>query len=162
MTPHRIDIVELVKQCQAALTGSAPTPIGYTDKVALEKNTLPPSLGASAINVYALWVRKLEAVPQAEVGAWKIMYIGQRSSKSGWPRVRQHLFSTPKGTQSKLGQVRAVIESGAELGVTAILVEPDSMRLAIEEELIRLNSRSVNDLPWNEKARSKARRKLLA
>lgn len=58
MTSHCIDISELVKQCQITLTESPPEPIGYQDKVALEKNALPPSLGTSAINIYALWVRE--------------------------------------------------------------------------------------------------------
>lgn len=68
----------------------------------------------------------------------------------------QHLFSTPQGKKSKLQEVRAAIESGAQMGVTAILVEPDSMRLSIEEELINRNSLSVGHLPWNRKARAKA------
>lgn len=38
---------------------------------------------------------------------------------------------------------------------TAILVEPDLMRLAVEEELINLNSKQLGDLPWNKKARAK-------
>ena len=124
--------------------------ITYQNGVALESNKLPESLGGTPINVYALWVRADTR------STWRLMYIGQRSTKNGWGRVKQHLFSTPKGTQSKLAQVRAVIESGAEVGVTAIHVEPDSMRLAVEEELINLNSKSQYDLPWNQKARSRA------
>lgn len=153
MTAHRIDISDLVKKCQSTLIDSIPHPIAYQDKVKLKNNTLPPSLGKTPLNIYALWVRR-EEEPQ-----WKLMYIGQRSAKQGWHRVKQHLFSTPKGTQSKLHQVRMMVESGAEMGVTSLLVEPDSMRLSIEEELINLNSKLPTDLPWNDKARAKSGKK---
>lgn len=150
MTVHRIDITDLLKKCQVALIDSTPEAIPYQDKVLLENNQLPPSLGSAPLNIYALWARTTEA------SKWTLMYIGQRSTKNGWNRVKQHLFSTPKGTQSKLAQVRAVVEAGAEIGVTSLLVEPDSIRLAIEEELIGLNSKSPADLPWNDKGRAKS------
>ena len=98
--------------------------------------------------MYALW-RRTEAD-----GKWELMYIGQRSHKSGWSRVEQHLFSTPQGTQSKLREVRTAIQSGAQMGVTAILIEPDSMRLSVEEELINRNSSSDGHLLWNRKGRA--------
>lgn len=88
------------------------------------------------------------------------MYIGQRSLKFGWSRVEQHLFSTPKRTQSKLNEVRAAIDFGSQIGVTAIQVQPDSMRLAIEEELISRNSLSAEHLVWNKKARAKLPKRL--
>src|SRR5262245_7871545 len=125
MDPLHIDISALIAAAQDRLLGSVPCPIDYVDKKALENNELPPSLGKSPINVYALWKR---ALPD---GKWELMYIGQRSHTSGWSRVEQHLFSTPQGTQSKLQEVRAAIQSGAQIGVTAILVEPDSMRLSV-------------------------------
>lgn len=153
MPPLHIDISTLIADCQVRLIDSIPVPIGYADKGALENNKLPASLGTMPINVYALWSRA------GATTAWVLMYIGQRSSKFGWSRVEQHLFSTPKRTQSKLCEVRAVIESGAEIGVTAIFVEPDSMRLAIEEELIKRNSQSEADIRWNKKARAPLRKK---
>lgn len=149
MDALRIDISALIASAQERLLGSVPCPIDYVDKEALEKNKLPSSLRKTPINVYALWKR---------IGSeerWELMYIGQRSHKAGWSRVAQHLFSTPLGTQSKLQEVRAAIESGAQIGVTAILVEPDSMRLSVEEELINRNSTSDGHLLWNRKARAK-------
>jgi len=145
----RIDITALIVAAQERLLDSVPTIIEYVDRTELEKNQLPPTLGNSPINVYALWKRNM-----AE-GEWELMYIGQRSHKSGWSRVAQHLFSTSKGTQSKLEEVRAAIESGAQMGVTAILVEPDSIRLSVEEELINRNSSSNGHLLWNRKGRAK-------
>jgi hypothetical protein len=149
MDALRIDIAALIVAAQERLLASAPCPIDYVDREALENNKLPPSLGGSPINVYALWKRG------GSNGEWELMYIGQRSNKSGWSRVAQHLFSTPQGTQSKLQEVRAAIASGAEMGVTAILVEPDSMRLSVEEELINRNSSSDGHLLWNRKGRAK-------
>lgn len=145
-----IDISALIASAQERLLESEPCPIDYLDRDAIKNNQLPPSLGKTKINVYALWKR---------VGSeekWELMYIGQRSHKSGWYRVAQHLFSTPQGTQSKLREVRAAVQAGAQIGVTAILVEPDSMRLSVEEELINRNSSSDDHLLWNRKARAKA------
>ncbi|WP_143599106.1 hypothetical protein [Variovorax boronicumulans] len=149
MDALHIDISALIAAAQKRLLESAPVLIDYADRTALEKNQLPPLLGKSQINVYALWKRANSEEK------WELMYIGQRSRQSGWSRVAQHLFSTPQGTQSKLQEVRAAIEAGAQIGVTGILIEPDSMRLSIEEELISRNSSSDSHLLWNRKARAK-------
>ncbi len=149
MSDLNIDIGALIAAAQEQLLTSAPHAIDYVDKEALKNNQLPSSLKNSPINIYALWKRD---EPEAD---WELMYIGQRSFKSGWSRVEQHLFSTPQGTQSKLKEVSAVIATGAQIGVTAVRVEPDSMRLSIEEELINRNSQSDRQLLWNRKARAK-------
>ncbi len=149
MSALQIEINSLVAACQTALLSGTPHTISYTDKLALQNNQLPSTIDRSPINVYALWTRR---DPSED---WTVMYIGQRSFRSGWARVCQHLFSTPQGTQSKLNEVRRVIASGAEIAVTAIRVEPDSMRLAVEEELISRNSLSPDHLIWNQKARAK-------
>ena len=152
MSDLHIDISALITTAQKRLLTATPHTIDYVEKEALKKSQLPSSLKSSPINIYALWRR--ESVDSD----WELMYIGQRSFKSGWSRVEQHLFATPQGTQSKLKEVRAAIESGAQIGVTAIRVEPDSMRLSIEEELINRNSQSAQQLLWNKKARAKPTR----
>jgi hypothetical protein len=149
MDALHIDISIFIATAQERLLGSVPCPIDYVDREALENNQLPPSLGKTLINVYALWKRF------GSEEKWELMYIVQRSHKYGWSRVAQHLFSTPQGTQSKLREVHAAVEAGAQIGVTAILVEPDSMRLSVEEELINRNSSSDGHLLWNRKARAK-------
>lgn len=145
----QVDISALIKSAQEQLIETTPHTIDHADKADLAANKLPASLKAQPINIYALWKRA------GASGKWELMYIGERKKNAGWYRIGQHLFFTPKGTQSKLGQVRAAIESGAQMGVTAILVEPDSMRLAIEEELISRNSTTAGQLPWNQKGRAK-------
>lgn len=149
MNDLHIDISNLISTAQRRLIAAVPHMIDYADKEELKNNRLPASLKNSQINIYALWKR------DKPENKWELMYIGQRSFKSGWTRVEQHLFSTPEGTQSKLKEVRTAIESGAQIGVTAILVEPDSMRLSVEEELINRNSQSKDKLLWNKKARAK-------
>ncbi|WP_371435393.1 hypothetical protein, partial [Polaromonas sp.] len=79
--------------------------------------------------------------------------FSQRKMKDGWPRVRQHLFKTPEGTASKLHYVRHALASAREVGVTGALVLPDSLRLAVEEEVIFRNTSTPEALPWNEKSR---------
>ena len=148
MLPLQVDISSMIAAAQDRLVKSEPYVIEYADKLALKNNKLPPSLAVNPINIYALWKRE-------QGKTWELMYIGQRSFESGWPRVREHLFHKHPKTQSKLAKVRIALESGAEIGVTGILVQPDSMRLAIEEELICRNSQSAQHLVWNLKARAK-------
>lgn len=154
MTYHvdalHIDLSDLLATAQELLLEAAPNPIDYRDRTDLANNELQSSLRDSPINVYALWKRANDSEE------WELMYIGQRSYKNGWSRVKQHLFSTPKGTQSKLKEVQSAIKTGAQIGVTGILVKPDSLRLSVEEELIQRNSSSGSHLPWNQKSRAKA------
>jgi hypothetical protein len=147
-----LDISALLATAQRQLLESTPIPIVYHDRAFLKNNQLPLSLKKSPINVYALWMRANSDED------WTLMYIGQRSRKYGWSRVAQHLFTTPSGTQSKLQQVRAAIEAGAQIGVTGILIEPDSLRLSVEEELIQRNSSSGKHLLWNQKSRANVSR----
>ena len=153
MTYHtdalHIDISVLVAAAQKKLIESVPLPIKYMDMTCLENNKLPPAIKISPINIYALWMRAKSSEN------WELMYIGQRSYEFGWSRVEQHLFSTPQGTQSKLQKVRNAIKAGAEMGVTGILIKPNSLRLSVEDELIKLNSLSNNHLIWNRKGRAK-------
>ncbi|SEJ07047.1 hypothetical protein SAMN03159494_01591 [Achromobacter sp. NFACC18-2] len=79
------------------------------------------------------------------------MYIGERHSSAGLSRLRDHLFKVSSSTKSKLKEVRDVVRAGAQMGVTLILVQPESLRLTVEEELLLLNSRYIGQLPWNRK-----------
>jgi hypothetical protein len=148
LTTLTIDLSPLIEQCQVQLLAATPIEIAYADRDNLANNELPELIDRDPINIYAIWILQSGK-------AWKPMYIGQRQLSSGWSRVRQHLFSTPSGTQSKLEKVREVLSRGYSIGVTKIAVRPDSMRLAIEEELIFRNTPLNTDLPWNEKARQK-------
>lgn len=148
------DLCDLLERCRKALLDSDPVPVMYDDLIDLRKNQLPDSIRNSDINIYAIWTR------QNDSAGWRVQYIGQRSSRHGWSRVQQHLFHKPAGTQSKLDLVRDAIASGLQIGITGILVEPDFLRLSIEDELIRRETRQKGALPWNRRSRSKPKRNI--
>jgi len=148
MTDLYLDLADLVDKCRAALLDATPHAIQYGDVADLKQNYLPQGLVSSPINIYALWTR-------AQGADWSLKYIGQRSSKNGWRRVTEHLFWKHPKTQSKLDNVLQALLAGEELGVTGILVSPDSLRLTVEAELIRACSRA-GGLPWNQKGKTPA------
>jgi hypothetical protein len=149
MSPLQLDINSLIEQAQTALIESPPVPVSHHDVEDLAAGTHPEDVAGRRFNVYALWSRK---TAQSE---WTLMYIGERHSAAGLRRLREHLFKVGKGTASKLEEVRTIVRDGAQMGVTVILIEPESLRLAIEEELLLLNSRYVGQLPWNKRGVTK-------
>lgn len=149
MSPLQLDINSLIEQAQAALINSPPFPVSHHDVEDLAAGTHPEGVAGRKFNVYALWSRR---TAQSE---WTLMYIGERHSAAGLRRLREHLFKVGKGTASKLDEVRTIVRGGAQMGVTAILVQPESLRLAIEEELLLQNSRYVGQLPWNKRGVTK-------
>ena len=145
MANLHLDLTDLIESCRTALLDNTPQLIEYKDVAELRNNSLPTELIVSPINVYALWTR-------AKGANWSLKYIGQRSVKKGWSRVGEHLFWKHPKTQSKLDQVLQALLAGEELGVTGILVTPDSLRLTVEAELISLSSKN-GGLPWNQKGK---------
>ncbi len=153
MSTLSADIADLISKAETLLLSPPISPLIYEDMQDLRNNVLPTDYESRSINLYALWIRS------GPSEAWQCMYIGQRQQKKGWSRVREHLFYTPKGTQSKLAQLTECLRKGCQVGVTGVLVEPDSIRLAIEEELIYRNTLSACALPWNNKGRKKPLKK---
>jgi len=152
MSSFTLDITAFVEKCKAALLNGEPTPIEHKDKENLRNNCLPKPLTQSSINVYAIWSRVIGAT------SWSLQYIGQREYQKGWQRVGEHLFHKAEKTESKLDLVRAALSKGEEFAISAILVEPDCLRLTVECELIRVVTRDGGELAWNQKSRSKGRR----
>lgn len=151
MKPLQVNIDAVVLEAQAALIKAPPIAVTHHDIEDLAKNKHPDEIVGRKFNLYALWSRR------SSEQHWELMYIGERHSASGVARLGQHLFKVPSGTQSKLAEVRAVLRAGGQMGVTAALVEPESIRLAIEEELLQLNSRHLGQLPWNKKGVTKTK-----
>jgi len=151
MGEFHANLTNILDQYRAALLEAPPAIIVYSDLNDLRKNQLPESIQTSPINLYAIWSR------QKEKSNWMLQYIGQRSVKQTLGRIRQHLFYTPPGTRSKLQLVQKARESGEEIGITAIFIEPDYLRLSIEDELIRQTTQKGGALPWNKKSRLKVR-----
>ena len=136
-----IDLNPLLRDLQTELLGTSPIVVNYE---ANNPNTFDSILGS--FNLYAIWVN-------ANRKDWRPMYVGQRKRQFALQRLRQHLFKCPSATASKLHFVTAERNKGHIIGVTHALVDPDSLRLAIEEEIIYRNTRQVDDLPWNDKGR---------
>ncbi len=152
MSRLHLNLTDFIERCRVALLDTSPTAVDHADLIDLRKNQLPDTLRKNSINIYALWTRK------KSTSEWTLKYIGQRTTTACWRRVSEHLFHVYHGTESKLERVREALRNGHEIGVTAILVEPDSLRLTVEDELIRLSSRDAGSLPWNRKSREQKAR----
>jgi predicted small secreted protein len=79
-------------------------------------------------------------------------YIGQSKSIEARNRLSNHLIKKDKNTGAKLQFVKQHIEKGGKIKVSHILIEPESLRHYIEEELIKKHS---VDLDWNSHTRKK-------
>lgn len=90
-------------------------------------------------NVYALFVRRPD-------GPWLPMYVGERKSIGLRDRLTQHLISKDHRTGSMLEAVKAAVSAGEEIGVSLIKVQPESLRLYVEETIISMHKER---LPWN-------------
>jgi hypothetical protein len=143
----------LLLDADTALLRRAPTTIIYTNSTDLNANAsineavITQEVGEGA-NLYALWSR------DSDSDLWRVMYIGQRTRQFVVERIKQHLFQTPRGTQSKIEAVRQRVQSGKTIGLSTILVTPDPVRLSVEDQLIFRNTNAETDLPWNNKSRN--------
>lgn len=91
--------------------------------------------------MYALFVR------DAPSGAWALVYVGQRKSQGIRERLIQHLVKERPKTGSKFKQVQAAVNENSIIGVHVIKVEPESLRLFVEEKIIEAKGDS---LIWNQ------------
>lgn len=147
-----VDLKNAVDRCDDVLSDLAKIHIiEHPEVERIADGQLPIDLKTTTANLYVLWGRKRGAAE------WKPLYVGQRLSGACPARLTDHLFCLPKKRESKLEKVKALVRLQYEFGVTIARVEPDSARLAIEEEIINRWTPTTLDLPWNEKGR-KAKR----
>ncbi len=92
-------------------------------------------------NVYVLSVR-----PSGGNQNWSPVYVGQRKSAGLRERITQHLITKNHRTGSMLEAVKTAVAAGQEIGVSFIKVEPESLRLFVEETII---AKHKKELPWN-------------
>lgn len=92
-------------------------------------------------NVYVLSVR-----PLGENQNWSPVYVGERKSAGLRDRITQHLIKKNDRTGSMLEAVKTAVAAGQEIGVSFIKIEPESLRLFVEETII---AKHKTDLPWN-------------
>ena len=74
------------------------------------------------------------------------MYVGERKADGLRSRITEHLIKKDHKTGSKLAEIQAAVANGLEIGLSFIRVEPQSLRLFVEETII-VNNKSK--LPWN-------------
>lgn len=90
-------------------------------------------------NVYAIFVRRTDE-------HWLPVYVGERKSIGLRDRLTQHLISKNHRTGSMLEAVKTAVSAGEEIGVSLIKVQPESLRLYVEETIISMHKER---LPWN-------------
>ena len=147
-----LDIAAIIVQAETALLKAPPVEIWFNNRENLAESEVANSaifdrFRDAGLNIYALWVRSNKNAP------WILMYIGQSRASQSLERLKQHLFRVPEKTESKLAKVREEVAKGCHVGITAILVTPDSLRLCLEAELIFRNTTTATASPWNRKGR---------
>lgn len=110
------------------------------ERAPFKQRTKKDRLSASG-NIYFIFSNKV------------LKYIGQRHSESIKTRLNNHLFGSSYkvdkngkqiGTVSKWHKVKEELDKGNEITFKTILIKPESLRKAIELELI-----SKLDSKWN-------------
>jgi hypothetical protein len=95
----------------------------------------------NAGNIYAIFEAGKEADSQ-----WMVRYVGERKSDGLRQRLTEHLIKKDARTGSKLGEVKNSVSEGKRIAVAFIKVEPEALRLYVEESII---ARHKQALPWN-------------
>lgn len=91
-------------------------------------------------NLYAIYTR------DSKQDIWQVVYVGERKSEGMRERMTQHLIKKNTATGSKLDEVKEVVRSGGFIGVSFLKVQPESLRLYVEEHII---SNNRDTLIWN-------------
>ncbi|WP_045858844.1 GIY-YIG nuclease family protein [Teredinibacter purpureus] len=144
--PEGLD--EFADECASALIVDSPTKFFYPDDCnftnwpideikQLNDETLKSLRGAG--NVYAIYTRRVGE-------SWSAVYVGQRKSTGLRERITQHLINKDVRTGSMLEAVKTAISDGREMAISFIQVQPESLRLYVEETII---SKNKAQLPWN-------------
>lgn len=113
----------------------------WNSKVLLKANAeYFQGLGNHA-NVYALFLRT------SKTKRWVLRYVGQRKSQHIRERLIQHLIKYRPKTGSKFKYVKEAVLKKSKVGVRVIQVDPESLRLFVEEKIIEQNQ---DTLSWNQ------------
>ncbi len=141
---------EFAEECLEALLIPCPTEFIYpnscslnhwpVDEIKILNKKILDSLRHSG-NVYSLYTKC-----QTEGAAWFPVYVGQRKSASLRERITQHLVTKDGGTGSMLEAVKTAVAGGNEIAISYIKVNPESLRLYVEETIIAKRKKT---LPWN-------------
>jgi hypothetical protein len=143
-------LAEFAESCAQTLFAELPHqfifPVGCSlqhwpvDEIKTSNETFLKTLRHRA-NVYALSVRSSGGNQN-----WSPVYVGERKSAGLRDRITQHMITKDHRTGSMLEAVKTAVAAGQEIGVSFIKVEPESLRLFVEETII---VKHKNELPWN-------------
>jgi hypothetical protein len=74
------------------------------------------------------------------------MYVGESKSISLRDRITAHVIDKETRTGSTLSFVKDAVSARQQIGISFIKVQPESLRLFVEEKII---SKNKEKLPWN-------------
>ena len=80
----------------------------------------------------------------------EVKYIGKSKGKKFRQRMKSHFCDVGKGTQSKYNFIKRDERDEKKVSLKFILIQPESFRNLLEEELIKKYNDDDNDL-WNYK-----------
>jgi hypothetical protein len=157
--PH--DLLPFVTECRSLLIVTNPSPFNYPDtlvgtspdlatwneNVPRIKELNEPILGSlrQKANLYTIYKRCHLSQP------WTPVYVGHSKSKEMRGRITAHMIKKDDGTGAQLDQVMSAVGGGNLLAVSFLLVQPESLRLVVEECI--LGGSSEGEFPWNKYGR---------
>lgn len=142
-------LAEFAAECAGALLGGERHEFMYPVGCSLTNWPVLEIKGANKVllgrlrsrgNVYALYVRA------SKDEEWLPVYVGQRKSINLRERISHHLISKNEQTGSMLAAVQTAVAAGESIAISFIKIQPESLRLYVEETIIASNKAS---LPWN-------------
>ncbi len=129
---------KLITDAEKNLVGSLATLIDIDSSIiGNQKKSIPKDVPKES-GIYAIWVDNVAK------------YVGE--AKNLRARLRAHLIYRSDKTGSKLENVKEANVNGSKISVSFMHVEPDSIRLAVEDNLIgrlRDSKTTTYDLEWN-------------
>jgi hypothetical protein len=145
-----IELADFAQKCEEQLLHSNKVEVLYPRGTSLT-NWNPDEIKAlnsqlldglrNAGNVYALFVNDPN-----NGSSWTVHYVGERKSIGLRQRLTEHLIKKNHQTGSMLKNVQEAVAQGNRISVAYIKVEPEALRLFVEESII---SKNMTDLPWN-------------
>jgi len=94
---------------------------------------------SGSANVYAIFTAPKHS------STFSLRYIGKTTRKLARQRVRNHLIKKNEKTGAKLQNIVAHVQSGGQVEVAWLKIEPESLRNYVEEELIKKHK----EADWN-------------
>lgn len=155
-----LDLHDFASKCQRKLIVDEPFEFLYPEELInnfnddiWKKNTLNIkelnndclSCLRNNANLYTIYTRNFIS------DKWLPVYVGESKSEGMRERITQHLIYKHSETGSKLNNVKKIVRNGGKIGLSLLKVEPESLRLYVEEYII--NNSGQDKLVWNKHGR---------